>query len=48
MCLFHTDAVQAIGEIPVNVPEFNVDYLTFSWHKFHGPPRGWRALYEER
>jgi cysteine desulfurase len=42
--LFHTDAVQAIGKIPVNVQSFNVDYLTFSAHKFHGP-KGVGALY---
>jgi len=34
---FHTDAVQAIGKIPVNVVDVPVDYLTFSAHKFHGP-----------
>lgn len=35
--LFHTDGVQAIGKIPVNLQSFNVDYMTFSAHKFHGP-----------
>jgi len=42
--LFHTDAVQAIGKFKVNVQAFNVDYLTFSAHKFHGP-KGVGALY---
>jgi cysteine desulfurase len=35
--LFHTDAVQAIGKIEVNVQKADVDYLTFSGHKFHSP-----------
>lgn len=35
--LFHTDAVQAIGKIPVDVQKCNVDFLSFSAHKFHGP-----------
>lgn len=35
--LFHTDAVQAIGKIPVDVGRVPVDFLTFSAHKFHGP-----------
>ena len=42
--LFHTDAVQAIGKTPVSVQAINVDYLTFSAHKFHGP-KGVGALY---
>ena len=45
--LFHTDAVQAIGKIPVSVQNFNVDYLTFSAHKFHGP-KGVGALYMKK
>lgn len=35
--LFHTDAVQAIGKIPVDVQKCNIDFLSFSAHKFHGP-----------
>lgn len=42
--LFHTDAVQAIGKIPVSVRDVPVDFLTFSAHKFHGP-KGVGALY---
>ena len=35
--LFHTDAVQALGKIPVDLKEVPADYMTFSAHKFHGP-----------
>ena len=45
--LFHTDAVQAIGKLPVDVQSFNVDYVTFSAHKFHGP-KGIGALYVKK
>lgn len=44
---FHTDAVQAIGKIPVDVQECNVNYLSLSAHKFHGP-KGVGALYIEK
>ncbi len=35
--IFHTDAVQAAGHLPINVKEQNIDMLSISAHKFHGP-----------
>ena len=45
--IFHTDAVQAIGHIPVNVVENKIDYLSASAHKFNGP-KGIGFLYKKR
>ena len=45
--LFHTDAVQAVGHLPINVEEDNIDMLSSSAHKFHGP-KGIGFLYAKK
>jgi cysteine desulfurase len=42
--LFHSDAVQAVGKIPVDLQDVHVDFVSMSAHKFHGP-KGVGALY---
>jgi cysteine desulfurase len=45
--LFHTDAVQAVGKVPINLKELDVDFLSVSGHKLHAP-KGVGVLYVKR
>jgi cysteine desulfurase len=45
--LFHTDAVQAVGKLPIDVKDLAIDYLAFSGHKLYGP-KGIGVLYAKK
>lgn len=45
--LFHTDAVQAVGKVPINLKELDIDFLSLSGHKLHAP-KGVGVLYVKR
>ena len=45
--LFHTDAVQVVGQMPLNLRDLNIDLLSLSAHKFNGP-KGIGALYKRK